>query len=398
MKKIVLITKDAVSKNYLPVYKNKYWKTPNMEELANKGTVYNRHYTVAASTAMAFYSMITGENCFQTSCKDYGDEQPFNGETIFDKFEKLGYKTYLIWDKTYTSFAKQHLKIVDGKTEVISLDIIPNIPPHQKGIFDDLTFKDKDTNLAMKRIKDMFLELGEKDENSFVWIHLPHVLAGRNSYCSDIDLFDDVVGYAREIFGDESIFISADHGNMDGKNGKFGYGFDLEETAICIPLISPRVENLSEIDFLTSNLDLFDILLRKPNKQEYVVSDTAYYCQPKRKIAIIHSHFKLIYDKSKKRFCLFDLNWDPDEKYNLFYPEFYDVDRMSWYSLNQRFFYPFWSEAIKEKELLLKRFDEIWRVGSTCIELKNKIKFRLKYLYKSMKKSKINKSFKNVGK
>ena len=33
--------------------------TPNIDELAKKGTVFNRHYTAAASTAMAFTSMAT---------------------------------------------------------------------------------------------------------------------------------------------------------------------------------------------------------------------------------------------------------------------------------------------------------------------------------------------------
>lgn len=398
MKKIVLISKDAVSKNFLPTYFNKYWKTPNIDELAKKGTIFNRHYTVAASTAMAFYSMITGQNCFETACRNYGDERPFNGETLFDKFAKKGFKNYLIWDKTYTDFSKTHLKIIDGKVQIISLNIIPSLSPHIKGAFDDLTFDDKASSLALSQVKQVFEDLSKEECDSFIWIHLPHVLSGRNSYCSDIDLFDTIVGFGRSCFGDDSIFVSTDHGNMDGKNGKFSYGFDLDETAICIPLIGPRINKMETIDYPTSNLFLFDILNGIAKKQDLIVCDTAYYCQPKRKIALIKDSFKLEYCKEKRMFKLFDLSWDPEEKYNLYYPEFYDPDRLSWFSLNQRFYYPFWDKAFIAKQELKKEFDKIWRKGPFFAELKNNVKFKLKVMYLKLTKKKRAKSFKNIPK
>lgn len=399
MKKIVLISKDAVAKHYLPAYGGKkYWKTPNIDFLAKNGTVFNCHYTSAASTAMAFYSMITGQYCYETECRDYGDERPFFGDTLFDKFKKDGYSTYMIWDNSYTTFAKSHLKIIFGKTNIIGLNIIPKIAPHEYGKFDDLTFDPSESERALAEIYGTFNDLAKKDEDSFIWIHLPHVLSGRNAYASDIDLFDCVVGYARELFGDDSIFISADHGNMDGKNGKFSYGFDVDEPAICIPLISPKIDGQNCIDYNTSNIHLYDLLNKKPIKEEFIITDTAYYCQPKRKISIIKDNYKLVYIKEKKRFQLFDLKWDSDEKYNLFYPEFYDADRMTWYSLNQRFFYPDWKKSEEYKAVLLRKYNEIWRKGSFFTEKKNSLKMKLKYGYISLTKRKRMKKIKNVGK
>lgn len=56
MKKMLLITtKNAGSKDYLSTYGNKYWKTSNINELEKNRAVFNRHYTVAATTAMAFF-------------------------------------------------------------------------------------------------------------------------------------------------------------------------------------------------------------------------------------------------------------------------------------------------------------------------------------------------------
>ena len=45
-----LLSKDCMSCESLPIYGNKYWKTPNIDELANKGTVFRRHYAAGGST------------------------------------------------------------------------------------------------------------------------------------------------------------------------------------------------------------------------------------------------------------------------------------------------------------------------------------------------------------
>ena len=57
--RIILISKDVLMKAYLTPYGNQYFEMPNLSELAQKGTVFNRHYTAAPSTAMAFTSMST---------------------------------------------------------------------------------------------------------------------------------------------------------------------------------------------------------------------------------------------------------------------------------------------------------------------------------------------------
>ena len=64
MKNIIFISKDALNKHVLPTYGNKFWKTPNIDALAEKGTVFNRHYTAAGSTAMAFTAMALGKYCY----------------------------------------------------------------------------------------------------------------------------------------------------------------------------------------------------------------------------------------------------------------------------------------------------------------------------------------------
>lgn len=59
---IVLITKDALNRGYLPTYGNNYWrgKTPNIDYLAGKGNTFKSFYTAAPSTVMSYISMFTG--------------------------------------------------------------------------------------------------------------------------------------------------------------------------------------------------------------------------------------------------------------------------------------------------------------------------------------------------
>ncbi|HPY85730.1 MAG TPA: sulfatase-like hydrolase/transferase, partial [Ruminococcus flavefaciens] len=93
---IVLISKDILMPQYLPIYGNSYWKTPNIDELAAKGTVFKRHYTAAPSTAMAFTAMFTGNYPHETGYATYREVQEYNGETLFDRLYERGYQCHLV--------------------------------------------------------------------------------------------------------------------------------------------------------------------------------------------------------------------------------------------------------------------------------------------------------------
>ena len=401
MKNIIFISKDACNKHALPVYGNRYWKTPNIDELARKGTVFKRHYTAAASTAMAFTSMALGKYCYETGRRIYKNEQEINGNTIFDKLFGLGYECHIIWDDTYTSFAESHFRCEGENTIIHSLAQIKQVETvHKKGTFDDMTFNEEETRSALRKIEDVFISVKENASKAcFVWLHLPHVMCGRQGYGSDIDVFDMVVGIAREIFSDDEIFISADHGHMNGWKNKYHYGFDVEEEAICIPLITPRMDGKSEINFPTSTLQMFDIFYNKTvSPLEYVMCETAYYAQPKRKIAIINGKYKYCYNKETKEEFLYDLEFDPEENHNLVYPEFYDTDRFLWYSTAQCFYYPYWDDAIAKLYELRGIKDGMWKEGTIVEEFYNKLMHRIKCLYTRIKLAHPDDNIKNIGK
>ncbi len=400
MKNIIFLTKDALRCGALPVYGNKYYSTPNIDELARKGTVFERHYTAGGSTAMAFTSMAIGKYCYETGRKLYdGGEESFNGNTIFDFLSEVGYSVHIAWDSSYMEFAKAHFKCEGKNTVIHSLDsIIPHHSAHTKGQFDDLTFKDDETEKALRLIEEMTVNLN-RDKPLFLWLHLPHVISGRNSYDSDIDVFDSVVGIFRKQFNDDEIYVSADHGQMNGHKNVFSYGYSLEENVMRIPLITPKWQDMDRVTFPTTTIQILELFgLKEFSQKDYIICETAYYVQPCRKLAIIHGNYKLIYSKEDKRFFLYDLEWDEQEELNLFYPEFYDEDRHAWYSLNQRFYYPKWKEAMQEKELLLKKFNEIWKTGTFFEEFKQKLIHKVKLFLSKVQKKKKSKAIVNIGK
>lgn len=401
MSNIIFISKDACNKHVLPVYGNRYWKTPNMDALAKKGTVFNRHYTAAASTAMAFTSMSIGKYCYETDRRDYKNEGAINGDTLFDKLYDLGYEVHIMWDDTYTSFAETHFKCEGLHTHIHSLHAIKQqITAHTKGKIDDMSFDDAETQIALDLINNEFLKIkNEAKKNIFIWFHLPHVMRGRQGYGSDIDVYDKIVGIARQLFGDDDIFISADHGHMNGWKNKYHYGFDVEEEAICIPLIGPKINNAKEINFPTSTLQMLDILhYRKVEPLDYVMCETAYYAQPKRKIAIVKGKYKYSYNKEENREYLYDLDFDPEENHNLVYPEFYDTDRFLWYSTSQCFYYPYWDEAMDKLKEMRKIKEGMWKNGTMFEETYNRVLHRIKCLYTRIKLANPGNNIKNIGK
>lgn len=369
MKK-VLVTKDILMKAYLPVYGNKYWKTPNIDALAEKGTVFDRYYTAAPSTAMAFTSMVTGKYAYELERKVYQHEEEYTGRTIFDTFIEAGVQNYIIWSTNYNKFALPFANCFRNAT-IKTLDMNQPVGPH----IASLEPLERDEEKARRTLKKLFEVIDEvPDDNVFLWIHLPHTILGRISYGDDIDLLDEIIGYLRKKYGDDSISISADHGNMNGLHGKFCYGFDLNEAAINIPLITPwkGVHRWQEI---LSNTKLMELILSNEiPKCDYVLSETAYYMQPKRKIAIIQNEYKYEYDKWNQKEKLTDVTYDPMGNINLLEKIGFDMDRKRKINIDEVYFYPYWDKIPEVLTTLRKIFNSIWRQGNKREERRIKIK------------------------
>ncbi|MBA7571747.1 hypothetical protein ES708_13515 [subsurface metagenome] len=348
--KIVLITKEILRADYLPVYGNSYWQTPNIDELAAKGTVFKEHFTSAPSTAMAVISMFSGLEPYELELKVYSEVDRFcQVPTLFDVLQKSGFSCNIVWSTAEYKLTYKYTKCFGNETTKI---------------FNINTTSIKDTLSVIDNIN---------EEKIFIWIHLPYTLEGRPSYGSDIDLFDYFIGDIRKRFDDNCIYISADHGNMSLNKGKVGYGFHVYNDNIVIPLITPRIQNFKDVEFPTSIKQLKDIILyQNIQKQPFIYSDTKYYLQAGRILCIIKANYKYIYNKIDKSEELYDFKWDQKENVNLIKfindERIYETSRRKIYPYRRMYFYPYLKEAEEAYLLLKNEKDRIWKEGPYLIE------------------------------
>lgn len=361
---ILLFTKDAFCTEYLPCYGNEYWKgkTPNLDELIAKGTLYTRFYTAAPSSAMAYMAMFTGKYPYEQEIKAYTPlVKSYEGETLFDKARKRGFTCHVIWDEIWMSTSYLHSLCYGEGTQFHALQgLRQGVGFHyqHEGFLRPSKEKEEET---VKMIEEEIKSITSQGK-VFVWFHLPHVINGRVGYGSDIDLHDRILGIMRKYFNDDNIYFSGDHGNMNGNRGKLGYGFDVYEPAIRIPLITPRKEGKAICDDLICNIDWDKIIFGVDiPSREIVVSDSAYYAQSNRKTAILYKQYRYIYNKIDNTEELYDIEWDSTQKFNLMEDTMFDVDRKVINISRELYFYPLWEELPNIREQLRNERLKFWR-------------------------------------
>ncbi len=361
-KMIFLLTKDCLSVESLPLYGNKFFNTPNIDELAEKGTVFRKHYAAAPSTAMSVTAMLSGHYPYEfKSRKEYVAVEASEFPSLFDYFQDLGYQTHLIWDQLWMKMAWPYVREFGDEKKLFlhNLDICQPTGAGKEN--DEPIFRDDSLlERTIEQIREV-LSIIDKSHDQFIWMHLPHVLKGRRCYMDDMDAFDNIVGIVREFAGDENVYLSSDHGHMNMHKGLVGYGFEVYEPAIRIPLITPRINGIKEVDYLTCNVDLCRFIIDKEiPKREYIVSETQYYWQPKRVTAIIKDNLKYIYNKETKKEELYDLTWDPLENYNIIEDGYFDTNRKKYLLYDEYYYYPQREESLKKLDDFRKIKDSFW--------------------------------------
>lgn len=375
-KKIVLISKDAMGCFYLPVYGGTYWQTPNIDELASKGTVFRRHYTAAPSTAMAFISMFAGIYPFETGIRDYRplEKDKVFHNTLFDKLMEQGYSNHIIWASTWNNNFASYSNVYENAT----FHYIDNMSqpvggkfPHDGRLMPD----EKAVQEFLRDFEGTIAEVINATDKTFTWVHFPHVIRGRTGMGRDIEVFDACIGIVRKYTTDENIFITADHGNMNGHSGKVGYGFDVYEPAIRIPLITPRMQGMANYEDVTSNIDLAEMILNnRIVKRDYIVSDSTYYAQKNRKLAIVDKRYKYIFNKENGVEELYDVLFDTNENINIVNMKIFDVDRRIYHPLEEAYYYPFWDESREALEKFRREKSNIWREPTLQEKIYHKLK------------------------
>lgn len=390
---IFLLTKDCLSCEALPCYGNTFWSTPNIDELSANGTVYKKHYSAGASTAMSMTAMLSGHYPYEfSSRKIFTSVIPNEFPSIFEYYQQQAFECHLIWDITWMEMAWRFVREFgdENKTIVHNLDIAQPAGGHKKNT-KKLVRNDALLDKTYEQI-DSTLKSIDFSKPQFVWMHLPHVLKGRRSYMDDMDAFDNIVGKVRSLVGDDSIYLSSDHGHMNMHKGIVGYGFHLYEPIIHIPLITPGIDGVREVNDLTCNVDL-PILLKtgKLPLRDYVISETAYKGQPHRKTAIFDGKYKYIFNKKlgigiRKSEEFYDLQWDEQENYNMLIESYYDKYRRKYIIYDELYFYPGREEALKEVNRFRNIINEFWIKEPFPYEIYGIIRKKFAFL-KKIKKS-----------
>jgi len=402
MENILLISKEVLRKDYLSCYGSKVHYTPNIDKLAEKGTIFMNYYATAPSTAMAVTSMFSGLNPYELDRGYYVEVEQFEGQTLFSILESKNCETHVIWSEFHRWMTWRYSKIFDVNTKVheLSDDYFDigrrgiNKKPHKK--------KSIDNSQGLATIEKYYKTVVQILENSrkpvFIWIHCPHVFRSRDSYGSDIDLFDNLVGKLMDLF-EGDIYLTADHGHMGGDKNLFDYGFYAYEGVVSVPLIAPNFFGRKVIEQPISGIQLKNIILEnKIYPQKFVYSDTQYYHQPFRRLMIRKGDFKYIYNKKNKSEELYDLKYDPHEDVNLLMNRVIEIHRKTIYYLGEVYYYPRWDEAKQAYFELREEKDRIWKQGSKimgfltfCYSFKGNIRrFGLRHVLSAIFKLKKN--------
>ena len=377
MKKRLLITKDVLRYDYLRVYNpNSYFDSPNISKLASNGTLFKRFYSSAPTTNLAVLSMFSGIPVHSHNIKSIGSiTEHKQSQTVFSHFEKNNVKTHTLWSKEFKKLTKGKINIFDDNTKIHFAPLYGvEISPQKFAFQGDNARGEYDVSI-MDYFYDYIKELDDNSNESwFLWCHCPHVIYPGSSYGSDICHFDNFIGRLMENI-DADIILSADHGHQSCEKGRIAYGYDLYEPAIRIPLITPNYFGQSTIDYPVDQSQLYNIIVDQMiDRKEFIYSDTRFYQQADRKIAIRKNNYKLIFNKEDRSEELYDLSFDKNENVNLLIENIPDYERRAFYPLNQVYFYPFWKKAERHYNLLKVERERIWRQGNRLEENIDKIK------------------------
>ena len=192
MENILLISKDMLRRDCLSCYGGRLYHTPNIDKLAEKGTIFMNCYSPSPSTAMAITCMFSGLNAYElVDRRDYVEVTKFTQvPTLFSILNGKGYETYVVWPARFRSAAERYSKVFDENTKVRNLADVGRIIPadsykHRRS--SEGTNKD-DTSDAERYFQEVDKIVSNSQNPVFIWVHLPHVLKPSHRDGSDVGL------------------------------------------------------------------------------------------------------------------------------------------------------------------------------------------------------------------
>lgn len=273
---LLLVTLDTTRADHLSPYGAAAGATPNLEELADDGVVFERAFAVAPTTVPAHGSMMTG-----LEPAAHGIRQ--NGLHVLDPTART--LAELLGDRGYATAA------------FVSAAVLARGAGLERGFttYDDTVAAaampgDRvDERRAADTVDAAIAWLASVEAGPFfLWVHLfdPHApyappaewaarFPGR-PYAAEIAYLDAQVGrlLAQPRIGDETLVVAlGDHGESLGEHGERGHGLLLYDTTLHVPWIlrGPEITpgrrlagTASQVDLLPTVLDLLGVKHPEP--------------------------------------------------------------------------------------------------------------------------------------
>lgn len=313
---VIIVIKDAMRKDRFSCYGGNV-NTSNIDLIGSIGTKLNSCIAVTPSTAMSIAGIIFGKYPYDFGMTTYHTRAQLTDSSfisVFKEFSKKGYSSHIFMSKFYMDFMPHPLEFVR------------------------IHFCKSSYKSYLEKIRSSLISLKKEGKRFFFWIHcgrgMEHAI--NRKYTLELDWqaqeFDYFIGQLLELIDIENtrIFITSDHGQLLGEiDGQLDYGFHLHEAAINVPLVisDKHYEYLEDVPI--SNKDIKAMLLGKHiDVSKYIISDTAYFWQPQRKIMVRKGNFKYIWCKESEKEMLYDLENDPHENINLLMKKYVDKYRI----------------------------------------------------------------------
>ncbi len=257
-KNILLITIDTLRYDRLSIYNDKFVKTPNIDNLAKKGAVFERAFAHTPITLPSHANILTGTTPLYHGISDN------NRFRLDDKFLTLA----------------EHLKKNGYKTAAFTASFVLNEYFKLNQGFDLYSGPEKSNELkAEEIIKPSVKWIRDNKGPWFLWIHVwdPHTpysppepfktRFSSDLYSGEVAYTDSQLGTLFDFMEDSglmkntSIVITGDHGEALGDHYELEHGYFAYNSTIHIPLIiyDPSIKS-STICNNVSHIDIFPTL------------------------------------------------------------------------------------------------------------------------------------------
>ncbi|MDP9002734.1 MAG: sulfatase-like hydrolase/transferase [Myxococcota bacterium] len=260
---LILLSVDALRADHVSSYGYRRTTTPNIDELAREGTLFESAYCPTPHTSYSVTSMLTGKYLRPLMVMGLGAE---DSETWPQALRRYGWRTaafyppavFFIDQDRFAHFAEEHLGFEYAKVE-----------------FADATLREQQVTDYLDRIipeVPLFLWVHFFEPHEPYETHPDHIFPASgapdvDAYDSEIAAADDGIGRLLRLIRRRrpgAVFVvTADHGEEFGEHGGHYHGTTVYEEQVRVPLVvaGPGVRRGGRVGTVVQTIDLLPTAL-----------------------------------------------------------------------------------------------------------------------------------------